>query len=249
MRERWKRVPEQLQRLIILAALFVVVFLIVRSLLIPADFGEYGHYRATATEEIIAQRMRYASQEACYDCHEDVFETKHSGFHQNVSCEVCHGPALLHTETMETEELEAPTGRGYCPVCHEYLPSRPTGFPQIVSASHNPMKPCISCHDPHDPEPPQAPKECSACHAEIARTKSLSHHVYVPCTLCHETPEEHTTNPRKALPSKPKTREFCGDCHAQDAPSEKGIPRVDMASHNVRYVCWQCHYPHLPEAQ
>ena len=29
--------------------------------------------------------------------------------------------------------------------------------------------------------------------------------------------------------------------------SDKEIPRVDMATHGERYVCWQCHYPHSPE--
>jgi ribosomal protein S27AE len=97
--------------------------------------------------------------------------------------------------------------------------------------------------------PPQTPKECSACHAQIARTKLLSHHTFVPCTRCHETPEDHKIIPREFLPSKPTSREFCGECHGIEADSEKGIPRVDLDSHERRYVCWQCHYPHLPEAR
>ena len=31
-----------------------------------------------------------------------------------------------------------------------------------------------------------------------------------------------------------------------DSPAE--IPRVDLASHAGRDLCWQCHYPHFPEA-
>jgi ribosomal protein S27AE len=56
-------------------------------------------------------------------------------------------------------------------------------------------------------------------------------------------------NPREFLAGKPKARELCGSCHAQDAASPKEIPRIDMATHGERYVCWQCHYPHLPEAR
>ena len=26
-------------------------------------------------------------------------------------------------------------------------------------------------------------------------------------------------------------------------------PRIDLATHNPRYLCWQCHYPHDPKAQ
>ena len=135
-------------------------------------------------------------------------------------------------------------------MCHEYLPSRPTGFPQIISTSHNPVKPCISCHDPHDPKPPNGvPASCEACHAEIANTKSLSHHAYVECIQCHETPEDHKLNPRKNVPGKPRERAVCGSCHSIESESNKGIPQIDLISHEPRYVCWQCHYPHLPEAK
>jgi uncharacterized CHY-type Zn-finger protein len=249
MRMFWKNIPEQVRRITIIIILVLASLIIVRNLLIPVDFGEYGHYRSSAVEEIISQEIKFAGQDICFDCHDDIVNTKTSGFHTNVACEVCHGPAAGHTEDPESVQLKAPRERGYCPLCHEYLPSRPTGFPQIIAASHNPMNPCISCHDPHDPEPPEIPKECSACHAEIATTKSLSHHVYVPCMRCHETPDEHKIRPREITPAIPETRAFCGSCHAEDAPSQKGIPRINLETHETRYVCWQCHYPHLPEAR
>ena len=245
----WNKIPEQVKRLAILVVILFALFVVVRTVLVPSDFGEYGHFRASAVEEIASQEIRYAGHEICTDCHDDVAETKRVGFHRNVACEVCHGPAAGHIDDPEEVVLEAPRERGYCPLCHEYLPSRPTGFPQIVTASHNPMKPCASCHDPHDPVPPETPKECAACHATIARTKAISHHVYVDCLRCHEAPEEHRANPREFRPTKPAGREFCGGCHAKDAPGEKGIPRVDLETHEERYVCWQCHYPHLPEAR
>jgi hypothetical protein len=152
-------------------------------------------------------------------------------------------------EDDEAVELLLPRERGYCPLCHEYLPSRPTGFPQVVAASHNPIRPCIQCHDPHDPKPPETPRECAACHATIARTKSVSHHAYVDCTTCHETAEEHKVSPRAFIPTKPSGRDFCGGCHGRRADSEPGIPRVDLLEHGANYECWQCHYPHLPEAR
>ena len=73
--------------------------------------------------------------------------------------------------------------------------------------------------------------------------------VYIPCTRCHQAPEEHKIQPREYPAGKPMTREFCGECHSEDAVSEKGIPRIDITTHEERYVCWQCHYPHLPELQ
>ncbi|MDZ7292028.1 MAG: hypothetical protein ONB44_19435 [candidate division KSB1 bacterium] len=245
----WNRIPEQVKRLVALAVIMLAVLFTARHFLIPRDFGKYGHFRASAVDTLVAQPIRYAGQAACAECHDDVVTTKGAGYHRTVACEVCHGPAAAHTQDPTSIQLPAPRERGYCPLCHEFLPSRPTGFPQIVAASHNPFKPCITCHNPHDPKPPVTPKECEACHATIARTKSLSHHIYVPCTRCHETPEQHKVNPREFLAGKPKTRELCGGCHAQDADSPKEIPRIDIATHGERYVCWQCHYPHLPEAR
>lgn len=182
----WRSFPEQIKRLTIVIAIIVVGFLFGRQMLIPADFGTYGHYRSSAVEDIVKQEIQYAGHIICYDCHDDVADQKQQSYHKDVNCEVCHGPAYAHTEDDEVELL-APRERGFCPLCHEYLPSRPTGFPQIKTAVHNPMKPCIKCHDPHDPKPTETPKECSACHQEIASTKSLSKHIYVECIQCHDT--------------------------------------------------------------
>ena len=111
------------------------------------------------------------------------------------------------------------------------------------------MKPCIDCHNPHDPKPSETPKSCEACHAQIANSKSLSKHVYVPCIKCHETPEQHKVQPRQVFAGKPANREFCGGCHGIEALSDEEIPRIDLQTHEESYVCWQCHYPHQPEAQ
>jgi len=247
---RWSRTPEQLRRLPVLLVLLVVALLVVRARFIPPDFGKYGHYRAAALDLNADLPMHYAGHQACADCHDEEPAKKAQGYHRDVACETCHGPAAAHVEDSDVLP-RAPRERGFCPLCHEFLPSRPTGFPQIVSASHNPLKPCISCHDPHDPVPPETPEECAACHGTIARTKALSPHVYVECTRCHETPEEHKINPRRYPPSRPTTREFCGQCHDRDHATDFTLDvglKVDMKTHGEAYVCWQCHYPHLPEA-
>lgn len=242
----WRSFPEQIKRLSTVLVFLIFGFLFARQALIPEDFGTYGHYRSSAVEEIVQQDIKYAGHVICNDCHDDIAETKHNSYHKNVNCEVCHGPAYEHTENDEIIPV-APRERGFCPLCHEYLSSRPTGFPQIKTATHNPMKPCISCHDPHNPEPNETPKECSACHQEIANTKSLSKHIYIDCIQCHTTPEKHKISPREIKPTKPTDRAFCGKCHGLDAESDKEIPRIDMVTHEDAYVCWQCHYPHLPE--
>ncbi len=239
--------PQQLTRLLVVFAVLASALVVSRHFLLPKTFGERGHYRAAAVESIQQQPIRYAGREACALCHTEIVEAHRNARHQTVACEVCHGPAAAHTEAPTENQLPAPRERGYCPLCHGYDPSRPTGFPQIDPVVHNPLKPCISCHNPHRPEPPHVPEECGACHGQIARMKAVSHHVRLPCTRCHNTPVQHKIRPRAVRPDKPRTREFCGGCHAEGAPGPKEIPRINLETHGSRYLCWQCHYPHYPE--
>jgi cytochrome c553 len=242
------RIPDQVLRLAVLLAAAAVLLIVARSRFIPASFGETGHYRAEAVEIAANQPVRYAGWQICAECHEQEGEIKQQSYHRTLSCEVCHGPSAAHTEDFEAEMPFVPRQRGAaCLACHEYLQSRPTGFPQIIESLHNPLQPCVGCHDPHDPTPPEVPEACSACHAQIARTKAVSHHVSLTCETCHEVTEDHRTSPRSFLPKKPTEREFCGRCHAREAVSEFEAPRVDLRTHGERYLCWQCHYPHFPE--
>jgi len=242
-------VPQQVISLAIVFAILIAALIAARIILVPDSFGEYGHYRADAVDEIKAQKIHYAGYNACGECHEEILEQKAKSNHRLVSCEVCHGPAAEHVEAPDEFTPTAPRDRGYCPLCHGYDPSRPTGFPQIITTTHNPGKPCMTCHNPHNPLLPHKPEECSACHREIATIKRVSYHSSVPCERCHSVPEQHSTSPRFALAKKPSDREFCGECHARNASAPREIPRVDMSSHGERYLCWDCHYPHNPEAK
>lgn len=243
----WK-FPDQVVRLAILFAVAIAALVVARYHFVPKSFGQLGHYRAAALPLIASQQVRYAGAQACTDCHGEEAEAKGKSYHRGLSCEVCHGPASGHAADPESAKPVLPRERGACLYCHSYLLSRPTGFPQVVERSHNPMKACISCHNPHDPTPPQVPGACSACHATIARSKAISHHASLECETCHETPAEHRQNPRAFVPKKPMDRAFCGRCHASGASSPREIPRIDLAAHGGRYLCWQCHYPHYPEA-
>lgn len=241
-------IPKQILPLILLFLLVVAALVWARQLLVPDTFGQYGHYRADAVDEIAAQDIVYAGFEACNDCHDDIYERKQQSNHRGVSCEVCHGPAASHVEVPDEFTPGAPRGRGYCPLCHGYDSSRPSGFPQIIPKQHNPGKPCMSCHDPHNPLLPHPPEKCSACHREIASEKMVSHHTTLLCTRCHEVPDEHLENPRFIRAKKPTSRNLCGQCHAEGADTPKIIPRIDLDTHGERYLCWDCHYPHHPEA-
>lgn len=254
------KVPDQAVRLVIIFATAIVVLVVARQRFIPESFGELGHYRADAIDAVASQEMRYAGWQTCWDCHEEEVEKKLSSYHRTLSCEICHGPMYDHADKDPFEYKGVkPKDRSACLYCHSYLPSRPTGFPQIIESRHNPAESCFSkCHDPHDPTPSEVPGDCVACHRQIARTKAVSHHRVLDCETCHETSPQHNANPRLHIPTKPTTRAFCGQCHAADAEidefalgldlSSQEIPRIDLPEHGSPYACWQCHFPHFPEA-
>jgi hypothetical protein len=245
----WK-FPDQVIRLGAVFGTATVALLFVRQKFVPESFGALGHFRAEAIDVAAAQGVRYAGWQACVECHGEEGEKKAASYHRTVACEVCHGPAADHASDHTRHRPFVPKKREACLYCHSFQRSRPTGFPQIIERLHNPTKPCASCHNPHDPTPPQTPGECSACHGQIERMKSLSHHAQLSCETCHETPAVHKTVPRANPPKKPTDRQFCARCHAEDAKRQPGIetnpPRIDPEVHGGAYLCWQCHYPHSP---
>jgi hypothetical protein len=241
--------PQQVISLAIIFAIFITALIVARIILIPKSFGKYGHYRADSVDEIMALPINYAGSDACYDCHDDIVDTKKTSNHKGVGCEVCHGPAAKHVDAPDEFTPDAPRERGQCPLCHGFNTSRPTGFPQIITEQHNPGKPCMNCHEPHNPVLPHSPEECSACHREIANKTKVSHHSTLDCETCHEVAKNHTTSPRLAVAKKPTGRDFCGECHDEGASSPRSVPKIDLSEHNERYLCWDCHYPHFPEAR
>jgi hypothetical protein len=242
-----RKIPQQIIPLVLLFGAGIGALLISRWILVPKTFGQYGHYRAAAVEEVAALPQSYAGYQTCLDCHQDIYDLKQGSNHKGLACETCHGPCKSHIDDPEKFTPPAPRDRKYCTLCHGYNPSRPSGFPQILSENHNPGKACMSCHNPHAPVLPHPPEECSACHREIANRKMVSHHATVPCTTCHTVPPDHWQNPASVLATKPTNRELCGKCHAKGADSPAEIPRIDLETHNKRYMCWDCHYPHFPE--
>jgi hypothetical protein len=239
------KIPEQIRRLAVVIAIIVIAVIVARYYLIPPSLLDMRFHREATIKKEISKGIKFAGISACSNCHGQSIQTKNKGFHKNLSCETCHGPAMKHATDPLTVKPFVPRKREYCAQCHTFNPSRPTGFPQISPTLHNPVKPCVTCHNPHDPKPPTTPQECSACHGEIARMKAVSHHALVACRDCHAAPEIHKLTPRVVTPTKPATREFCGKCHGQEA-ERKDTPKIDLATHGERYLCWQCHYPHQP---
>lgn len=249
LRLLWGNVPEQIRRLLIVFVVVIMGYLIVRFLMIPSDFGLLGHYRASSITANLQRVAKYAGEPACNECHEQIAVTKRQGYHKGVACESCHGSAMSHTLDPEDVKPAVTRTRSLCLLCHEYLPTRPTGFPQVVSDSHNPKKSCVSCHRPHDPKPLKPLKKCEACHAKIQRELSLSNHSNLECSSCHDVQKQHYSQPRENLPKRLLSRLICLRCHDKSSSKAPDILTIDGMSHGEKYLCWQCHYPHIPEAR
>ena len=95
--------PKHIQRLILVFAAILVIFLIIRKVLIPDSFGDFGHYRGLALDENKAIEAKYVGESICGDCHDDYMELKMSDLHAGISCETCHGNGIIQKE--ETIEM------------------------------------------------------------------------------------------------------------------------------------------------
>jgi hypothetical protein len=142
---------EHFYRLILLFAVGVVLFLGVRALLVPAGFGQYGHFRPGALADSMAKPSSYAGRAACAECHDDVADKKGQGKHAGLGCEACHGPLVAHARAPEAKTPELPDPQALCARCHAQNQAKPAGFPQVDPAEHAGDASCADCHDPHSP--------------------------------------------------------------------------------------------------
>jgi uncharacterized CHY-type Zn-finger protein len=148
-----------------LAAVFlagIIVFVVVRNFLIPRSFGQYGHFRGDAIQEIAAKQPVFAGHQACEVCHSDVLDVKSQGKHARVACESCHGALATHADDPGSVQPEKLDTAVLCVRCHEANSAKPKWFPQVVSAEHSSGLPCDTCHKPHSPALDSEPKTSEA---------------------------------------------------------------------------------------
>jgi len=141
------------QHLVRMAGLFVIgttAFFVVRAMMIPDDFGVYGHFRAGAIDDNARRVLAYAGREACAECHEEEFDTVGGNRHAGVHCESCHGPLAAHAADPTAEPVELPTIEQLCLRCHSKSTARPAFFPQ-VDEEHSEGEGCGTCHESHQP--------------------------------------------------------------------------------------------------
>lgn len=142
---------EHLVRMAGLFAVGLLVFLLLRGILIPADFGVYGHFRAGALSDNASVAPHFAGRAACESCHDDVAAVKVAGPHAHIGCETCHGPLARHANDPQSLQPELPTATPLCVRCHTSNVARPATFPQVDPGEHAEGEPCDGCHNPHNP--------------------------------------------------------------------------------------------------
>jgi hypothetical protein len=145
-------IPPQITRLAIAFALFIALFLFLRSILIPDSFGKYGHYRGDSLKDNASAEIHYSGHQACLACHQDIGEAKLTDVHSGINCEICHGPGLKHVQSGEAADIVKPGSREFCGNCHQkHAAKRETAIVQIDMNDHNTGKNCTDCHNPHQP--------------------------------------------------------------------------------------------------
>lgn len=141
------------EHLIRLAALFaagVALFLVVRWVLVPADYGQFGPYRAGALVQNQLRPIAFAGQVSCVECHTDVAEARKTNAHARIGCESCHGPLARHAADPAVAGRR-PDPRTTCAVCHVPSAAKPPWFKTVNFAEHADAGPCTACHPAHAP--------------------------------------------------------------------------------------------------
>ncbi len=250
--------PKQIQRLLIVFAIFISLFLIARHFLVPKTFGDLGHYRADALKDNKDHEMKYIDTAQCSTCHADISSVKYAGVHKKINCQTCHGAGSKHIGDPTNNLLDKPTEREFCGKCHSKNIARPSSvIKQIDLTKHNVGNKCVKCHNPHTPEikiviagvdsKKDDPAVCIACHEKINNIKMTGKHKPLACQICHGSGLDHIKAPSTKNITKPSKREFCGKCHGKGlAPASNFIKQIDLKEHNTDNKCVECHIAHNP---
>ena len=141
--------------LVRVALLFIGVmalFLVVRHVVVPKTFGQYGHFRGAALAEIRTRPISFAGRSTCEMCHDDQLKVLNAGKHAGVGCESCHGPQAKHAGDPTGVKPILPDTKVICARCHEANAAKPAKFPQVVTREHSGGEACNGCHVPHNPK-------------------------------------------------------------------------------------------------
>jgi len=170
--------PKHIFRLVLLIVVFGIAAIAAKSYFTVGSFYRYGHYRADSVPQIAAMATSFQTPEACLACHAPRLVEWSGGNHKTVICEVCHGAAPGHPETLKVV-IPTDTQR-LCTQCHEKMPGRPvSSIRQIDPREHFAgATQCITCHNPHAPKIADPSVKVTFDHkAAVASTAT--------CAACH----------------------------------------------------------------
>lgn len=151
-----------------LALLLVAAILLLRVLLVPADFGiqdrgyMYGWHRLGNEAEWKNVSIKYRTAASCIPCHKNKYDDIKNSPHAAISCENCHGPNYDHPRDPLTLRIDR--SRALCLRCHARLPAKGSlrgTIKGVDPANHYHEAECVMCHYPHNPKRPAAAKEVS----------------------------------------------------------------------------------------
>ncbi len=145
------RDAEHLFRLALLFAAGVVTFLVVRSIMVPAGFGELGHFRPGSIVANQQEPLNFAGRAACTECHSEIVSELTAARHGAIGCESCHGPLASHAADPDASKPATLDAIALCSRCHAADPARPPGHPQVQVADHSEGESCTECHKAHNP--------------------------------------------------------------------------------------------------
>jgi len=147
-------------RPLFVALALVVVILLVRRVIVPADFGSYErgymygwHSKGNETEWKNVT-VKYRTTSFCAECHKDKYNDIKGSAHGLIECENCHGPAYDHPK--DPIGLTIDRSRSLCIRCHAILPYKSSDRGNIRGINpekHYPSEECVLCHIPHNPKP------------------------------------------------------------------------------------------------
>lgn len=143
---------EHLVRLAVVIAIALVAFVVLRTLVVPRSFGQYGHYRGASIAEAAARPIAFAGHDTCEACHTDVVDQKKQGRHVVVPCEACHEPQAKHADDPASVKPPKLDTALVCSRCHEANSAKPKAFPQVATADHSGGLAGDTFHQPHRPK-------------------------------------------------------------------------------------------------
>ncbi len=142
---------EHLLRLVVIFVAGLLLFVVVRWMLVPDDFGVYGHFRAGSLDDNRQRPLVHGGAAACGECHDDVVASRSGGGHESIRCEACHGPLAAHAAEPSDQAPELPDAATVCLRCHLPAMAKPATSPQVDPAEHADNEPCDTCHIAHAP--------------------------------------------------------------------------------------------------